>query len=86
MRTSPWLVALYSVIIVLGFLVALPNVLPQSALSKIPNWLPHSQVPLGLDLRGGSYLVLEVDEKDLTNGRLQSLQQDSRRVLRDKNI
>ena len=86
MRTSRWLVALYSVIIVLGFLVALPNVLPQSTLSKIPNWLPHSQVPLGLDLRGGSYLVLEVDEKDLTNGRLQSLQQDSRRVLRDKNI
>ena len=86
MRTSPWLVALYTVVIVIGFLIAMPNVLPQSVLSKIPSWLPHSQVSLGLDLRGGSYLVLEVDEKDLTNGRLQSLQQDARRVLRDKNI
>jgi SecD/SecF fusion protein len=86
MRTSPWLVFTYAVIIVLGFIVALPNVLPQSALSRIPAWLPHSQVSLGLDLRGGSHLVLEVDEGDLTHERLQSLVQDARRVLRAKNI
>jgi SecD/SecF fusion protein len=86
MRTSPWLVFTYAVIIVLGFIIALPNVLPQSALSRIPAWLPHSQVSLGLDLRGGSHLVLEVDEGDLTHERLQSLVQDARRVLRAKNI
>ncbi len=86
MRTSPWLVLTYTVIIVLGLFIALPNVLPQSTLDRIPAWLPHSQVSLGLDLRGGSHLVLEVDEADLTHERLQSLLQDSRRVLRDKNI
>lgn len=41
---------------------------------------------LGLDLRGGSHLVLEVDEADLTKERLQSLLQDARRVLREKGI
>ncbi|WFS01236.1 protein translocase subunit SecD [Rhizobium tumorigenes] len=86
MRTSPWLVFTYSVIIVLGMLIALPNVLPQSALNRIPAWLPHSQVALGLDLRGGSHLVLEVDEGDLVHERLQTLVQDARRVLRAKNI
>jgi SecD/SecF fusion protein len=86
MRTSPWLVITYTVIILLGVLIALPNALPQSVLQRMPSWLPHSQVSLGLDLRGGSHLVLEVDEADLTRERLQSLLQDARRVLREKSI
>lgn len=86
MRNSPWLVFTYSVIIVIGLLIALPNVLPQSTLQRLPAWLPHEQVSLGLDLRGGSHLVLEVDEADLTKERLQSLLQDARRVLREKGI
>ena len=86
MRNSPWLVFTYTVIIVLGLLIALPNALPPSVLQRIPAWLPHSQVSLGLDLRGGSHLVLEVDEADLTKERLNSLLQDARRVLREKNI
>ncbi|MBY5554783.1 protein translocase subunit SecD [Rhizobium leguminosarum] len=86
MRTSRWLVVTYTVIILLGLLIALPNVLPQSVLQRVPAWLPHEQVSLGLDLRGGSHLVLEVDEADLTKERLQSLLQDSRRVLREKGI
>ncbi|WP_025660321.1 protein translocase subunit SecD [Rhizobium sp. IBUN] len=86
MRNSPWLVFTYTVIIFLGILIALPNALPQSTLARLPSWLPHNQVSLGLDLRGGSHLVLEVDEADLTRERLQSLLQDARRVLREKNI
>jgi SecD/SecF fusion protein len=86
MRNSPWLVASYALIIIIGILVALPNVIPQSALDRLPSWLPHNRVSLGLDLRGGSHLVLEVDRADLINERVQSLLQDARRVLRDKNI
>lgn len=86
MRNSPWLVASYALIILIGVLVALPNVIPQSTLDRLPSWLPHSRVSLGLDLRGGSHLVLEVDRADLVNERVQSLLQDARRVLRDKNI
>jgi SecD/SecF fusion protein len=86
MRNSPWLVGSYAFIIIIGILVALPNVIPQSALDRMPAWLPHSRVALGLDLRGGSHLVLEVDRADLINERVQALTQDARRVLRDKNI
>ena len=64
MRNSPWLVGTYALIIFFGLLVALPNVLPQSALDRVPSWLPHQRVSLGLDLRGGSHLVLEVDHQD----------------------
>ena len=49
--------------------MALPNVLPQHVLDRMPSWLPHNQVSLGLDLRGGSHLVLEVDESELTKER-----------------
>jgi SecD/SecF fusion protein len=80
------LVGSYALIIIIGILVALPNVIPQSTLDRMPSWLPHSRVSLGLDLRGGSHLVLEVDRADLINERIQSLTQDTRRVLRDKNI
>jgi SecD/SecF fusion protein len=86
MRNSPWVVASYAFIVFLGILIALPNVLPQSTLDRMPSWLPHSRVSLGLDLRGGSHLVLEVDRADLVNERLQNLLQDSRQVLRDNSI
>jgi len=80
------LVTTYIIIILVGVLIALPNVIPQSTLDRLPSWLPHSRVSLGLDLRGGSHLVLEVDRADLINERVQSLMQDARRVLREKNI
>lgn len=86
MKNSRWLVATYVVIIIIGTLVALPNILSPTMLARLPSWLPHTQVSLGLDLRGGSHLVLEVDRADLINERLQSLTQDSRRVLRDAKI
>ena len=86
MRNSRWLVTSYIIIILIGILVALPNVLSKDTLARLPSWLPHNQVSLGLDLRGGSHLVLEVDAADLTKERLPSLIQDSRRVLRDANI
>lgn len=52
-----------------------------SALLCLPNFmksprpsLPWHQVHLGLDLRGGSYLLLQLDTKTLQHDRLQSLE------------
>ena len=41
----------YMLVILLGLLVALPNVLPDTTLSRLPSWMPHQRVSLGLDLR-----------------------------------
>ncbi|MBB4010013.1 protein translocase subunit SecD [Allorhizobium taibaishanense] len=86
MKTSPWLVATYVVIIALGILTALPNILSPAALNALPSWFPKDRVSLGLDLRGGSHLVLEVDSADLVQERLQGLIQDSRKALREAGI
>ncbi|MDR0780614.1 MAG: protein translocase subunit SecD [Pseudomonadales bacterium] len=55
----------YGLIVLVGLLCALPNVLPQAALDKLPSWYAKTQVTLGLDLRGGSYLLMSVDADSL---------------------
>lgn len=86
MKNSPYMVALYVAIIVLGTLFALPNALPSQILERFPAFLPSSKVALGLDLRGGSHLVMEVDGADLLKERLRNLTEDSRRTLREVQI
>lgn len=56
----------YGLIILFGLLCALPNVLPDPVLKKLPDWYTQNQLTLGLDLRGGSHLLLEVDTSELT--------------------
>ena len=42
-------------------LLAIPSFLSDSTRSSFPSWLPRPAVSLGLDLQGGSHLLLEVD-------------------------
>jgi SecD/SecF fusion protein len=55
----------YTVLIAIGLLCALPNVLPQSLADRLPGWYVQNTVTLGLDLRGGSHLLLQVDTSEL---------------------
>ena len=61
----------------LGALLCIPNLFPAPA-----PWLPWRQVHLGLDLRGGSYLLLEVDMKAVVKERLDSMVDAVRQALR----
>jgi protein-export membrane protein SecD len=61
---------------VIGTLLALPNVMKQPA-----PWLPWRQVHLGLDLRGGSYLLMQVDMSAIERERLDDLADSVRTVL-----
>jgi preprotein translocase subunit SecD len=58
----------------LGILLCVPNLLPKSSL---PSWA--RQISLGLDLRGGSYLLLEVDTSQMVRERLEALVDTVRR-------
>ena len=63
----------------LGVLLCLPNFMPAPA-----SWIPWRQVHLGLDLRGGSYLLLEVDMAAVAKERLESIADGARTALRGK--
>lgn len=81
-----WRVALCLLAIVFGLIFTAPNLAPQSTLDALPSWVPHKKVGLGLDLQGGSYLLLEVDTNALLTDRLNNLVEDVRNTLRDKQI
>ena len=86
MRTSRWLLATYAAIILVGLVTAAPNLFSQATLAQLPGWFPKQQVTLGLDLRGGSHLVLEVDARALIRERVQSLFGEARGALREAGI
>src|SRR3984893_5033770 len=81
-----WKIALICAVCALGVLLSLPNLFSPSFLAHVPNWLPHKQVALGLDLRGGSYLLLEVDVAAAQRDRLNSIIDNVRNTLRDTKI
>ena len=75
---SRWKTAGILLFCLFGVLTTLPNLLPRSA---FPEWFPVRQVSLGLDLRGGSYLLLEVDTTALLRERVEALVEGTRRGL-----
>ena len=70
----------------LGVILCLPNLLPRSVIDALPSWIPARQVNLGLDLQGGSYLLLEVDMDAVIQDRLASLSDSARSLLRREQI
>ena len=81
-----WKISLICAICALGVLLSLPNLFSPAFLAKLPDALPHKQVALGLDLRGGSYLLLEVDVAAAQHERLNSLVDNVRNSLRNAAI
>jgi protein-export membrane protein SecD len=72
-----WKVTLILAICLLGVIVDIPNLFSQQTVASWPSFLPKRQVSLGLDLRGGSYLLLQVDnaavEREHLNGLVDEL-------------
>src|SRR5271167_3059190 len=80
---SRWKIILVLGSVIFGLLFSLPNVLPDQVLAKLPGFLPHQRLNLGLDLQGGSSLLYEVDTDALRKERLNDLAEEARTSLRD---
>ena len=74
------LAVIYSVIIILSFFSSL------NIFNNNDNFLLSKKVNLGLDLRGGSYLLLEVDTEPVEIQKLQNKLIDIRKELKNINI
>jgi len=83
---SKWKVVSIFASVVLALLFTAPNFLSKDTVASFPSWMPASQMKLGLDLQGGSHLLMQVDEASLIKERLESLQGDIRRILRAERI
>ena len=66
-------------------LCAVPNFFSEARVKNWPVWAQRHLV-LGLDLQGGSYLLLEVDSNYVKKEKLDTVRDDVRRVLRESKI
>ncbi|HEV2187301.1 MAG TPA: protein translocase subunit SecD [Stellaceae bacterium] len=81
-----WKILLICGVCALGVLFSLPNLLGPGQLSWLPSQIPHRQVALGLDLRGGSYLLLQVDVAGAEREQLNSIVDNVRDALLTEKI
>jgi len=85
-----WKVYLIIAVCVFGVLYALPNAFGKHGAAWLrahtPSFFPNQTVNLGLDLRGGSHLLLEVATDTVIDERLQGLVDQTRAELRRAKI
>ncbi len=81
-----WKSILIWLVVAAGIIVALPNTLNNTTLDGLPDWLPKDKITLGLDLQGGSHIMLEVEKQDIIKDRLQTTIDDIRGALRSAGI
>ncbi|APE29065.1 protein translocase subunit SecD [Aurantiacibacter gangjinensis] len=63
-------------------LVSVPSITSLSGVS-LPDWAEGPEINLGLDLAGGSHILLEADPSQVASQRLESLEDSVRTSLRD---
>jgi preprotein translocase subunit SecD len=78
-----WKVTFLWLVVAIGVLLSIPSLIAGTpAAGSWPSWLPQYKVNLGLDLAGGSHLLLEADSADALKQRLQSMEDAVQTELR----
>ena len=89
-QISRWKMIAILLVVLIGFLYAMPNVLSPDARAwtneNLPGWFPQKTVNLGLDLRGGAHLLYEVDVDAVFKEQAELLRQDLSGELRKERI
>jgi len=85
MQSSPIRSAIIVLVAILGILFTVPSFLPKDILAGWPGFLPKQTVVLGLDLQGGSHLLLQVNRDAIITERIKSLRRDVRSALANDN-
>ena len=85
LQLSRWKVALVALATLFGLVFTIPNLLPPPVFNSLPGFM-RQKLNLGLDLQGGSYLLLEVDLQALKAEQLNTTVEESRRVLGEAGV
>lgn len=82
LQFRPWQQALIIGAVVIAAILAVPNFFPKETVAGWPGFAPKGRIALGLDLQGGSYLLLGVDTEKVIDDRLTSMRQEIQRAMR----
>ena len=77
-----WRVWMLNTVIILGVLFAIPSLLPAHVRDQLSPYVPTPTINLGLDLAGGSHILLEADTSQLAETRLEALEDSVRTAMR----
>lgn len=90
LRFARWKIVAILMMTAVALLIIVPSLLPiptrDALIHAMPKWIPVRTIVLGLDLQGGSHVLLEVDSASLIKTEVQNLRDDTRRVLRQEKI
>lgn len=81
-----WKMWAVSLLCLFGIALAIPSFVPEAQVAKWPAFVPRAQINLGLDLAGGSHLLLEGDTSDVAKQRLEQMEDIMRSELRRAKI
>lgn len=76
-----WKIWAVSLTVIIGVLFSFPSFLPENILAHLPSSL-RPQINLGLDLSGGSHILLEADTQDVEKQRLENMEETVRTEMR----
>lgn len=82
LKFSNWQIVLIIGTVLFGALLAVPNFLTDEQVENLPGFMPKSQINLGLDLQGGTYLLLGVETDDVVTNRLTNMRRSITREMR----
>ncbi|WMT88782.1 protein translocase subunit SecD [Pelagibacterium sp. 26DY04] len=86
MKSSPFRLIAVVLVTLVSMLAVLPNFLSDQTVAGMPDFLPKGEIVLGLDLQGGSHLLLEVNRNDIVEGRISDIRREARTLLIDAGI
>ncbi len=90
LHIQKWKIILTLLLTLMGVAYSVPNLLSEQTRTTIatnmPGWFPQKAINLGLDLQGGSHLLLQVDTKTVLADRFEAMADAARAELRKANI
>ena len=81
-----WKVWGITLICFLCVLMAVPSFTPAPQFQQLPGWMQAISINYGLDLAGGSQLLLEAETQDVARQRLEALEDTVRQVMRRNRV
>ena len=90
LRFATWKIVSIIAMIAMAVLLVVPSVLSPAARgaldAHLPAWAHPRTLTLGLDLQGGSHILLQVDGTDVVKTMVGNLRDDVRRTLREEHV
>jgi preprotein translocase subunit SecD len=90
LRFAKWKIVAILAMTFSAMLVVAPSLLSPSnyeaLAARLPDWARPATIVLGLDLQGGSNVMLEVDKPSVLHTLATNLRDDARRILREEKV